>query len=300
MSVSRRVLVVGGTGYLGRQVVAALQERGASVRALVRPGSEPPSGLEVVRGDMMDPESLDAAFEGVDTVVSTAAGYTRRRKGDSLATDRLGNQNLAQAAKRAGVARYVLLSILSCDQAKDVPHFWAKALAENALRDAGVPFVALRPGGFLDQSKDFLAANTLKNTFRGIGDRNRSRWTYTYTADVAQSLATAALTDKAVEGRIIDVGWSTGPISNQELADTIAAQTGRRLKVSVIPWWLIRAVVATVGRLNESVNDLGRMFLFFGGGTYAADNRAHEELLGPLPSKDDAVRRWAAAKDLAA
>lgn len=294
----KKVLVVGGTGYLGRQVVAALQERGASVRALVRPGSEAPSGLEVVRGDMMESASLDAAFAGVDAVISTAAGYTRRRKGDSLAIDRIGNQNLAQAAKRAGVARYVFLSILSSDQAKDVPHFWAKALAEKALRDAGVPFVALRPGGFLDQSKDMLAANTLKNKFMGIGDRRDSRWTYTYTADLAQSLATAALTDNAVEGRIIDVGWSTGPVSNQELADTIAAQTGRKLKVSVIPWWLIRAAVATVGHMSENVNDLGRMFLFFGGGTYTADNRAHEELLGPVPSRDEAVKRWAAAREL--
>ena len=132
----------------------------------------------------------------------------------------------------------------------------------------------------------------------GIGDRGDSRWTYTYTADLAQSLATAALTDKAVEGRIIDVGWSTGPISNQELASTIAAQTGRSLTVSIIPWWIVRAAVATVGRLNENVNELGRMFLFFRRGTYIADNRAHEELLGPLPSKDDAVKRWAAAREL--
>jgi uncharacterized protein YbjT (DUF2867 family) len=162
----------------------------------------------------------------------------------------------------------------------------------------GFPSSRCGRGGFLDQSKDMLAANTLKNKFMGIGDRSDSRWTYTYTADLAQSLATAALTDKAVEGRIIDVGWSTGPISNQELADTIAAQTGRKLKVSVIPWWLIRAAVATLGHVNENVNDLGRMFLFFGAGTYVADNRAHEELLGPLPSKDDAVKRWAAAKEL--
>jgi uncharacterized protein YbjT (DUF2867 family) len=294
----KKVLVVGGTGHVGRQVVAALRERDASVRVLVRPGSEAPSDLDVVRGDMMEPSSLDAAFAGVDAVISTAAGYTRRRKGDSLAIDRIGNQNLALAAKRSGVPRYVLLSILSNDQAKDVPHFWAKALAENALRQAGVPFVALRPGGFLDQSKDRLAADTLKNKFMGIGDRGDSRWSYTYTADLAQSLAAAALTDRSVEGRIIDVGWSTGPISNQELASTIAAHTGRTLTVSVIPWWVIRAAVATVGHLNENVNEFGRMFLFFGGGAYIADNRAHEELLGPLPSKDDAVRRWAAAREL--
>ncbi len=294
----REVLVVGGTGYLGRQVVAALQERGVSVRVLLRPGSEALPGVEVVRGDMMEPASLDAAFKDVDVVVSTAAGYTGSRKGDSIDIDYKGNQNLAQAAKRAGVSRYVLLSILSCERAKDVPHYWSKALAEKALRDAGVPFVALRSGGFLDQAKDFLSSNTLKNKFMGIGDRNDSRWTYTYTADLAQSLATAAVTDKPVEGRIIDVGWSTGAISNQELADTIAAQTGRKLKISIIPWWLIRTATATIGYFSEKVKDLLRMFLFFREGTYIADNRAHEELIGPVPSKDDAVKRWALSKNL--
>jgi len=79
------VLVVGGTGFLGRQVVAALRSREKLVRALVRPGSDASalekSGVEVVRGDMMGPASLETAIEGVDAVVTSAAGYTRRRKG---------------------------------------------------------------------------------------------------------------------------------------------------------------------------------------------------------------------------
>jgi uncharacterized protein YbjT (DUF2867 family) len=130
----------------------ALREHGVSVRLLLRPGSEAPSDHEVVRGDMMVPASLNAAFKGIDAVVSTAAGYTKSRKGDSIEIDYTGNQNLAHAAKRAGISRYVLLSILSCERAKDVPHFWAKSMAEKALFDAGVPFVSVRAGGFLDQS----------------------------------------------------------------------------------------------------------------------------------------------------
>ena len=47
-----------------------------------------------------------------------------------------------------------------------------------ALREAGVPFVALRPGAFLDQAEDFNAANTLKNKFMGVSDRTQTRWTY--------------------------------------------------------------------------------------------------------------------------
>jgi uncharacterized protein YbjT (DUF2867 family) len=298
MKPSPLVLVVGGTGFLGRQVVSTLQERGARVRLLVRPGSGAPNGPEIIRGDMMEPATLDAAFAGVDVVISTAAGYTKRRRSDSLATDRIGNENLALAARRSGVSRFVLLSIIGCDHAEKVPHFWAKALAETALRDAKVPFVAVRAGGFLDQSKDFLATSVAKNKFMGIGDLSTSRWTYNYTPDLAESLVAAALTENAVEGHIIDVGWSDGPVSNQQLAKTVADQTGRKLKTSLVSWAMITAASATIGRVNRNLGDLFQMFLFFRSGHYIADNRAHEELLGPLPSRDDAVKRWASANSL--
>src|SRR5918992_4986891 len=148
------VLVVGGTGFLGSQVVTELHARGKRVRALVRPASDAKTleqaGAEIARGDMMDPDSLLRAMDGADAVVSTAAGYTRHSKGDTDEIDITGNRNLADAASRAGVRRFVLTSILTCDQTPEVPHFWHKKLAEDRLEELGVPFVALRPGAFLD------------------------------------------------------------------------------------------------------------------------------------------------------
>jgi uncharacterized protein YbjT (DUF2867 family) len=154
MTGNEPVLVVGGTGMLGGQVVSELLSRGKRVRALVRPTSDAKrlesDGVEIARGDMMDPESLLEAMDGADAVVSTAAGYTRHSKGDTAEIDIIGNQNLAHAASRAGVNRFVLTSILTCDQTPQIPHFWHKKLAEDRLEELGVPFVALRPGGFLD------------------------------------------------------------------------------------------------------------------------------------------------------
>ena len=99
----------------------------------------------------MDPTSLLRAMDGADAVVSTAAGYTRHSKGDTAEIDRPATGNLADAARRTGIRRFVLTSILTCDQTPQVPHFWHKKLAEDRLEELGVPFVSLRPGAFLDQ-----------------------------------------------------------------------------------------------------------------------------------------------------
>jgi uncharacterized protein YbjT (DUF2867 family) len=102
------VLVVGGTGFLGGRVVTALLDRGRRVRALVRPTSNAAkleqAGAEIARGDMMDPASLVRAMDGVDAVVTTAAGYTRHSKGDTAKIDTTGSRNLVDAAHTVGIA----------------------------------------------------------------------------------------------------------------------------------------------------------------------------------------------------
>ena len=119
------VLVVGGTGFLGGQVVTELISRGKRVRALVRPASDAgrleQAGVDIARGDMMDLPSLRQAMDGADAVLSSAAGYTRHSKGDTEEIDTAGNRNLADAASQAGVRRFVLTSILTCDQTPQVP-----------------------------------------------------------------------------------------------------------------------------------------------------------------------------------
>ena len=121
------VLVVGGTGMLGGQVVTALLARGKRVRALVRPASNAAAliqaGVEIARGDMMEPASLLRAMDGADAVITTAAGYTHHSKGDTASIDTIGNRNLIDMASQTGIRRFVLTSILTSDQTPDVPQF---------------------------------------------------------------------------------------------------------------------------------------------------------------------------------
>jgi uncharacterized protein YbjT (DUF2867 family) len=285
------VVVVGGTGMLGGQVVTALLSRGKRVRALVRPVSDAArlerAGVEIARGDMMDPASLLRAMDGADAVVTTAAGYTRHSKGDTAEIDRTGNSNLADAASRAGVRRFVLTSILTCDQTPQVPHFWHKKLAEDRLEVLGVPFVSLRPGAFLDQITR-MGDPFAKRRLMSFGSPTMPL-TYVLTSDVAGYLADA-VDAPGVDGQRIDIGWDR-PVSMQEIAKISGRLLGQQVRVRTIPAGLINTVTAVVGRFNPMVKDLGEMMRWFQTGRYIADQTRQREVFGQVPTAEDAISR---------
>src|SRR5712671_6164279 len=112
-----RILVVGATGLLGSEICRLLCGSKHSVRGLVRPGSPREDilrdlGVETVRGDLRDPGSLAAACQGVTTIISAATGAGRRLPDDNAkSVDRDGQRALLAAAQRAGVQRFVLVSV---------------------------------------------------------------------------------------------------------------------------------------------------------------------------------------------
>jgi uncharacterized protein YbjT (DUF2867 family) len=293
------VLVVGGTGAVGQKVVESLLRRKKAVRALVRPGSDASrlekQGVEIARGDMLDPASLERAMSGVDAVVTSAAGYTKRKKGDSERTDIEGNENLAEAAKNQRVRRFVLTSILNCHLTPDVPHFWHKKLAEDALEKRGVPFVALRPGAFLDQAVDAFAGMIKKRRLFAFGNAD-ARWSYVFTPDLAESLA-AAVDAPVKDGERIDIGWDR-PVSARELGAISAGHVGERIAVHGIPWWLLGAGLGAAGVFNPAARDIKAMLRFFLSGQYVADTTRQREVLGPVPTAEDAIARWLRKNDL--
>jgi uncharacterized protein YbjT (DUF2867 family) len=300
MSGNGPVLVVGGTGMLGGQVATELLSRGKRVRALVRSTSDATrlqrAGVEIVRGDMMDPASLLQAMDGADAVITTAAGYTRHSKGDTDDIDTIGNRNLADAASRSGVRRFVLTSIVTCDQTPQIPHFWHKKLAEDRLEELGVPFVSLRPGAFLD-----LITRMAGDPFA----RRRLMWfgsptiplSFVLTQDLAGYLADA-VDAPGVDGQRIDIGWDR-PVSMQEIAQISSRLLGQQIRVRTIPAGLINAAGAVVGRFNPMVKDLTAMSRWFQTGQYVADTTRQREVFGQVPTAEDAIARFVRSLGLA-
>jgi nucleoside-diphosphate-sugar epimerase len=112
----KRVGVTGATGMLGRYLMQALRERGAVPVGVVRSPDKPPSlralGFETRKADLGDPAALEAAFAGLDAVISNASliALGGQRPAEVLRTNVEGTRNVFEALGRAGVKRAVLTS----------------------------------------------------------------------------------------------------------------------------------------------------------------------------------------------
>ena len=144
-----RILVTGGTGTLGRQVVPRLREAGCDVRVLSRRTREAADGIEYVTGDLLKDEGTQAAVDGAGIIVHCAGGA----KGDDEAT-----RNLVRAASLAGTQHLVYISVVGADRIPIVSgidramfgYFGSKLAAERAVADSGLPWTTLRATQFHD------------------------------------------------------------------------------------------------------------------------------------------------------
>lgn len=137
------ILVTGASGTIGRNVIDQLVTRGVAVRALVRDPAKAdfPPGVTVVQGDLMDPDSLRRAFEGVSALFLLNA----------VVPDEFTQALIAlNLAKEAGVERVVYLSVIHSDRFVNVPHFAAKFGVERMIEQMGFSATILRPAYFMN------------------------------------------------------------------------------------------------------------------------------------------------------
>ena len=144
-----RILVTGASGYIGGRLIPRLLDEGHEVVAFVRnpaslQGAPWLSDVSVAHGDLTDRASIEQAVQGIDVlyylVHSMASGRDFERQ------DRLSAQNVAAAAKTAGVGRIVYLGGLHPDVANLSPHLRSRAQVGDLLIASGVPTAALQAG----------------------------------------------------------------------------------------------------------------------------------------------------------
>jgi uncharacterized protein YbjT (DUF2867 family) len=142
-----KILVIGGTGHVGSEVVKELKKRDADVRVLVRKAGEKSlPGVEMVVGDLLDPVSVEKAMKDVDKMYLLNA----------VTPDELTQGLIAyDLAKRLKLSHVVYHSVFRVDHFKDVPHFASKLAIESAIREFDVPFTIIRPNYFFQNDASF-------------------------------------------------------------------------------------------------------------------------------------------------
>jgi len=295
-----KVLVTGGTGFVGPKVVHALRAREHDVRALVRKPERAKTleawGCELVQGDMTDPASLEGAVQGCDAVVHLVAII----QGPPVAFRQImeqGTRDLVSAAGRAGMSRFVLMSALGTNERnRDLtPYFHAKWEMEQTVASSGLEHVVFRPSFVFGKDGGVLPVflrQVRLSPFTPVIGSGDERFQPIWVEDVASFFAQAVDAPGAAN-RTFEIG---GPdvVSWNEFYARVKKVLGARRGTMHVPVGLARLGAAVVERLPRAPITRDQLKMLTEAGDNVCDNGpALETFDVDLVGLDDQIRRAA-------
>ena len=267
-----QVLVVGGTGTLGRQIARRAIDAGHQVRCMVRKPRKGAFlqewGCELTCGNLLDPGTIDYALDGVDAVIDAATS----RPDDPASvytTDWDGKLNLLRACEKAGVKRYVFLSLLAAEKHLNVPLMDIKFCTERLLADSSFDYTILQGVAFMQGLIGQIAIPVLENQTVWVSE-TPTAVAYMNTQDVAR-FAVAALERPETIRRSFPV---VGPKAwtSEEIVKFCEKSSSKTAKVIRVSPFLIGLSQRVVSFFEQSVNMAERLaFAEVTGGGIALD-----------------------------
>ena len=239
------LLIIGGTGTLGRQIVLQALTKGYKVRCLVRNFRKASFlkewGVELVYGDLTRPETLPPCFRGITAVID--ASTSRPDELDSLKkVDWDGKLCLIEAAKVANIKHFIFFSTQNIEQFENIPLMRLKAGIEQKLQQSKVPYTIFRLTGFYQGLIEQYAIPILENLPIWITNENTSI-SYMDTQDIAKfCLRTFQIPKTTNQTFFLSglKGWVSSEIIS--LCEQLAGQTAKVQKVPLIVLKLISKV----------------------------------------------------------
>ncbi|MDX2013720.1 MAG: NAD(P)H-binding protein [Myxococcaceae bacterium] len=276
-----RVLLVGGTGYIGRRVVAELVARGHQVTCLVRARSgiggrdderrvrDQLRGADVRVADVTSRDSMRAALQGVtlDAVVSclaTRSGGVR----DSWRIERDANLAVLEVAKAHGATHFQLLSAI-CVQRPKLAFQFAKLEFEAALKTSGLAWSVIRPTAFFKSLAGQVEKVRRGKPFLLFGDGQQTACKPISEADLARFMADV-LVDPSRHGQVLNVGGPGPAITPRRQAELLAQALNVPVKTTSVPLGLMDVIATVLSALGAIVPPLADKAEFARIGRYYA------------------------------
>lgn len=253
------VAITGATGFVGSHVAKALLARGDRVRALARTPAPDlaAAGAEVVTGALEDPSALPRLVEGAEVVHHVAGAIAARSEADFMRVNGEGTARVAEAARAAGVRRFVYVSSIAVsgpsargkpmDEAGPArpitPYGRSKRAGEEAVVRSGVSYTIVRPP-VVYGPRDRALLRVFRIARRGyaplLGD-GLQELSLIFAADLARALLAAAASP-AAEGRTYHAAHPE-VVTQRELVRAIGRACGRTVRTIAVPAPVVRALI---------------------------------------------------------
>lgn len=280
------ILITGGTGFVGAYILEALEEKKiprAEIRVMSRAGKPLDRlrsiGYDTAPGSVTSIEDLWRAMQGVDTVIHLVA-IIREVKSKGQTFDRIigeGTENVARAAKEAGVKRILSMSALGATN-MSTPYFRNKIRGEKAIRSSGIPYTIFRPSIQIGPGGEFVGL--LKQlTFAPIAPvlgHGKYPMQPMYVRDMARYYA-QALDDERYVNQTFEVGGPEVFEYNDMVRQTMAAR-GKKGLLFHAPLLLVRPLIPVIDKVLPSLITRDQFTMLLEGS--ATEDRRLEEIGG--------------------
>lgn len=253
------LLIIGGTGTLGRQVVLQALTKGYKVRCLVRNFRKASFlkewGVELVYGDLTRPETIPPCFIGISAVIDASTG--RPTDLDSLKqVDWNGKLSLIEAAKAANVQRFIFFSAQNVEQFENIPLMKLKYGIEQKLKESNIPHTIFRLTGFYQGLIEQYAIPILENLPIWVTNENTSI-AYMDTQDIAKFVLRSLQIPQTSNQTFFLSGLKSWV--SLEIISLCEQLAGQKAKVQRVPLIILKLVSNFVGFFEWGQNISDRL-----------------------------------------